>query len=168
MYTCVYFRRHMLTLGHVRVHTPPFYLPTLHTILCITKRRSVTQLSSRLRLNMGHFSATGVSPTAFSRCLFGPSLLFFSVPCSLRYCLHTGISRVSSLHCFICMQLVYQDTGIRFSWDAYDHASYAVVATCGSHAGDRCCLFQLCVICRRNTQMSTWRQEYWPLHARCQ
>ena len=65
---------------------------------------------------------------------------------------------------FTCIRATY--TGVFFSWDAYDHASNAVVATCGSRAGDRCCLLQLCVICRRNTLMSTWRQVYWPLHAR--
>ena len=62
-------------------------------------------------------------------------------------CLVCTVSFVCSW--FTCIRATY--TGVCLCWDASDHASYAVVATCESQAGDRRCLFQLCVICRRNT-----------------
>ena len=131
------------------VYTHPFLPSFLHAILRVTKRRSVTQLlGTRLRLNKGRFSATRVSPT------FGPS--FFSV-CSLRYCLHTGISWVSSLNCFICLQLVYlypcdvhrRTYPLGCLWSRILRCYCHVLVVCWRSV----CLFQLCVICRHNTLM---------------
>ena len=52
---------------------------SLHTMLSVTKRRSVTQLRFPLTAGQGRFSAMRVSPTAFGRCFLGPLFFFFSV-----------------------------------------------------------------------------------------
>jgi len=86
------------------------------------------------------------------------SLLFtLSPPAGLVGCLVCTVLFVCSW--FTCTRATYTDVfgqvhqSLYFNWAVYDHAPYAVVATCRSDAGDRCRLFQLCVICRRNTLM---------------
>ena len=91
MYICIHVYTFVGTcyLLDMSVCIHPFYLPSLHTILCESKRRSVTQLRFPLTAGQCRFSVMRVSPIVFVRCLFRPSLLFFSVPSSRRYCLHT-------------------------------------------------------------------------------
>ena len=179
MFICIYV--YMCIRSYARVSSwtcPCTYSPFFTYLSYIPSCASpiggqLHSLGSRLRWNKGHFSTTHVSPTAFSRCLFRPSLSC-SFQCHIHFAIVYTPGLVGCLVCTVsfvcswctCIRATY--TGVCFSWDAYDHASNAVVATCGSRAGDRCCLFQLRVISRRNTLMSTWRQVYWPLHARCQ
>ena len=109
IYTCVYVSTPMLTPGHVRVHTHLFFpLLPLHAPLGVIKRRSVTLLRSLPTAEQGPFLCLAHSPTSFSGRYFGPSLLRFSVSCSLRFYLHTGISRMSRLHfSFVCIWFLF-------------------------------------------------------------
>ena len=133
-------------------------------IVPITKGRSITQPTA----GHGRFSATCVSPTALNRCLFGPSLSC-SFQCHVHFAIvyipsTSGISRASSLHCFICMPLVY----------LYPRDVHRRVWLCTSDSPYIC---HIPVACWRSVSSIpagvihwcfTWCQEYWPFHARCQ